>query len=212
MKKTIYFIWVLFLTLLFTSCDDQAVVDLTLSTTDLEIKKHEIVTISVETGNGNYVVESSDEMIAKVAISGTTVAIYGVEGGSVTIAITDDMGKTETINVTVSFAVPSSSTFIWNKQSYSFDVPDGYGISILDGRVTLTNLDEYQQIILSWDGGLTEGEKTNAKLTFVEPAIDEESNEPVEITSFRVVRSDPVRGYYLVFNDGIRSGELFFTK
>src|SRR5690554_2298774 len=134
MRKIIYFIWVLSLTLLFTSCNDEPVIDLTLSTTDLEINKHEIVTISVETGNGKYVVESSDEMIAKVAVAGTTVAIYGVEGGSATITITDDIGKTETINVTVSFAVPNGSTFIWNKDSYPFDTPEGYGISILDGR------------------------------------------------------------------------------
>lgn len=189
--------------------------DLTLNVTDLEISKHEIAKISIESGNGKYSVESSDEMIATVAISGTTVAVYGVEGGVATITITDEKGKTSFLNVTVAYAIPTNATFIWNKQSYKFDTPDGYGISVLNGGIALTNLEEGKQLNLYWTGGLSEGEKTNATLT-IDESLPVENNaepaEPIELVFLKVVRADPVRGCYLIFNDGERNGELFFIK
>lgn len=215
MRKNITFILTLLLVALVSSCNDNPVLDLTLNVTNLEINKHEIAKISIESGNGKYSVESSDETIATVAISGTTVAIYGVEGGVATITITDEKHKTTLLNVTVAYAVPTNATFIWNKQSYKFDTPDGYGISVLNGGIALTNLDEGKQLNLYWTGGLSEGEKTNATLTIDEslPVEDNaEPAEPIELVFLKVVRSDPVRGYYLIFNDGERTGELFFLK
>lgn len=216
MKKIVNFIILLLSLAVVSSCnDDPAASSLTLSDTNIELKKYEIVTLSVETGNGRYKVESSNEMVVKVAVAGTTIAVYGVEGGTATVNVTDDLGKTETINVRVSFSVPTKSTFIWNKESYVFDVPDEYGISILKGMVALNNLEEYSQIVISWDGGFAEGEKTNGALRFITPKAVEESeaaNEPIELTYIEMVRADPVKGYYMVFNDGQKSGELFFVK
>ena len=215
MRKNITFILTLLIVAVIYSCNDNPILDLTLNVTNLEIGKHEIAKISIESGNGKYSVESSDETIATVAISGTTVAIYGVEGGVATITIADEKGKTTLLNVTVAYSVPTNATFIWNKQSYKFDTPDGYGISVLNGGIALTNLDEGKQLNLYWTGGLSEGEKTNASLTFDEPVSlenDIEPVEPIELVFLKVVRSDPVRGYYLIFNDGEKNGELFFIK
>lgn len=197
------------------SCSkDMAIVDLTLNNTMLEIDKGEITKIAVETGNGKYKAESSNSMIAKVAVSGTTIAILGVEGGSATVTITDEKGKTEMVNVTVSYAVPNTATFIWNKEPIEFDNAGGYGISILESGVAFTNINEPRQYVLSWEGGMAEGEKTNGKLIIATPGGPEEEEDPVEVielASVTVVLSEATGGY-IVFNDGSRGGEILFSR
>lgn len=213
--------------MLFTlaSCSkDVAIVDLTLDHTTLDMDKGEIMKIAVETGNGKYQAESSNSMIAKVAVSGTTIAILGVEGGTATVTITDEQGKTETINVTVSYAIPNTATFIWNKEEIKFDNAGGYGVSILESDIAFTNIMEAKQYVLSWEGGMTEGEKTNGQLIIATPggqAVEEGESEegeeetgPVEIidlVSVTVVLSEETGGY-IVFNDGSRGGEIFFSR
>lgn len=209
MKKILNFLLVACIVLGLNSCKKEPqVVDLTLNSTTLEIGKTEIAKITVETGNGKYKAESSDDMIAKVAVSGTTIAILGVEGGSTVVTITDEQGKTKTIDVTVSYSVPSTNTFIWNKETVEFDNVGGYGISILENSVALTDFNIPKQILLSWDGGMTEGDKTNGKLIIAEPGM---IAQPIELTSIKVVTTGTT-GNYIVFNDGSRRGELFFSR
>ena len=214
MKKITNIILCAILVVSLSMCKDDPVFDLILSEASLVLEKGEVTTISVEAGNGNYTVESSDNMIAKVAISGSTVAIYGLEGGSAIVSITDELGKVETISVTVSYRIPTTPRLVWNGIVYEFDKPNGPGISILNNMIAVNSLPETWQYILSWDGGLSEGEKENGQLVIARPDFLYQDNEsdPIELISVRVVRADPIRGYYLVFNDGNRNGELLFTK
>lgn len=211
-----FFLIVVTLFTLASCSKDMAIVDLTLDHTMLEIGKGEITKIAVETGNGKYKAVSSNSMVAKVAVSGTTIAILGVEGGTATVTITDEQGKTETVNVTVSYAIPNTATFIWNKEEIKFDNAGGYGISILESGVAFTNITEAKQYVLSWEGGMTEGEKTDGKLIIATPGgqVVEEGEEPVEIielASVTVVLSEETGGY-IVFNDGGRGGEILFSR
>ncbi len=193
----------------FASCDkDTSIAELTLDSSSLAIDKGEIAKITVETGNGKYKAISSNNLVAKVAVSGTTIAILGVEGGVARVTITDEQGKEKTIDVTVSYKVPGGSTFIWNKESTEFDKAGTYGISILSSSVALTDFNVPKQFVLSWDGGMTEGEKTNGQLVIAEPGLEVKS---IALSSIQVVLSTEARGY-VVFNDGTRRGELLFSK
>lgn len=209
MRTIINFLSLALMLIGLVSCSKEtSIVDLTVNNKTLEIAKGEIAKILVETGNGKYRAESSNNMIAKVAVSGTTIAILGMEGGSASVTITDEQGKTETINVDVSYNVPGRSTFIWNKESTEFDNAGGYGISILESSVALTDFNESKQFLLSWEGGMTVGDKTNGKLIIADP---EGRVDTFELASVTVVIAEEIGGY-IVFNDGRRGGELFFSK
>lgn len=185
---------------------------LTLSSNTVVLSMHlgiSSATITIESGSGDYSVESSDEMVATASISGETITINAVGKGSATITVSDKEEKSETITVTVLYELPTSATFNWGVEVIEFDQTGGYGISILSSNVALTDLfADQKQYLLSWTGGFSEGDKTDGKLEIV--GLDKEL-ETIQLTSIAIIQAAP-SGYYLIFGDGDKSGELFFIK
>lgn len=167
------------------------------------------VILTITSGNEGYTVQSGDEEIVTAEISGTTITLRGVGEGTTRVTVTDKEKRSVAVQVTVSLILPNTEFFSWNGVTTGFDSPGDYGISFLLSSVALTDLssEEKKQIILSWSGGITVGSKTNGKLNVVTP----EGTETTSLTSVKVIRGD-ASGYYIVFGDGSKSGELFFVK
>lgn len=168
------------------------------------------VILNITSGNEGYTVHSNDQGIVTAELSGTSIILKGVGEGTTRVFVTDKEKRSVAIQVTVSFTLPTSEFFNWNGIIKDFDKPGEYGISILSGKVALTDLAwaERKQTVLSWSGGMTVGDKTNGKLKIITPDGVEES---ISLTSLKIIRADDL-GTYIVFTDGSRSGELFFLK
>ncbi|MBD1421800.1 hypothetical protein [Sphingobacterium chuzhouense] len=164
------------------------------------------VVLTITSGNGGYTVQSEDEGIVTAEISETSVILTATGEGTTRIFVTDSERRSVAVSVKVTFTLPDSEIFIWNGAVTPFDTPDGYGISILSSSIALTDLvsEEKKQIVLSWNGGLTVGDKTSGSLTM----LTAEDVETVPLTSVKILRAD-ASGHYIVFGDGTRSGECF---
>lgn len=180
------------------------VVQLNLNSTELAS-----ATVNVKQGNSGYTVESSDETVVKASNAGVVITVTAVSEGTATVTVTDSKGKTANIEVSVAVATPTTPTFTWNGQPVAFDMVGGYGITILADRVALTDIvNDQKQYILSWVGGFSAGEKTDAKLTIVSANSEPQIN---ELTILKVLKSEDL-GYYIVFSDGTKGGNLYFSR
>lgn len=218
MKKFVYTILGLSLILLFTACEaeefEKPVLDLELVSNEVHLNlittELASTTVSVRNGNGGYRVQSSDENVATVSNAGTgaEIKITGVNEGTAVITVTDALGKTATIDVVVSVLTPTTPTFTWKGQNIRFDRPGGAGITAMPGLVALSDIIEgNSQYILTWSGGFSEGEKTNAKIRIVTGGA-----EPVEINlvTLKILKANSDSNY-IVFSDGENGGQLYFT-
>ncbi len=218
MKRVVYYIVSIGLVLLMFSCKTEEFVKPVL---DLELLSNEVylnlaadistATVNVRHGNGGYTVESSDETVATAINPGTGVAIeITAKGeGTAVITVTDALGKTALIDVTVSVVLPTSPIFNWAGQAIKFDRPDGYGISILNNKIALTDLmKDQKQYVLSWQGGYSEGDKTGGMLTIASPGSEPEL---ITFTTFSILKANE-EGCYLIFRNESNVGEIFFTK
>lgn len=205
-----FFLAITLLSGLMWSCKkniDDPLLKLQVDNTDVTITSiNSPVILTITSGNGGYSVSSNDEGIVTAEISETTVILTAVGEGSTRIFVTDSERRSVAIEVTVAFTLPDSEIFIWNGAVTPFDTPDGYGISILSSSVALTDIvsEEKKQIVLSWNGGFTVGNKTGGELI----VLTAEESETIPLTSVKVLRSDD-SGNYIHFTDGSRSGECF---
>lgn len=160
--------------------------------------------VIVKKGNGGYTASSADENIAKVSRieNDSVIVIQGVAAGSTTVTVTDMMGLSKTVNVTVeTTTIPyteEEKKEITNSREYRL---------CWDGTTkseTQVNTMENGQHKMGWDygwgsykyywayvyftGDLTVGKKTNgrisAKLGYSEP---ENEYEDVEV---EIIKND----------------------
>lgn len=221
MRKLIYSLLGLSLVLLFAACKTEKfvrpVVDLELvgNEVQLSLVTTELATATVDVRNGNsgYTVETSDEHVATATNEGTgaEITIKGISEGTAVITVTDALGKTATIDVVVSVLTPTRPTFTWEGQSVKFDQPSGYGITVMPGVIALTDIiDGSTQYIMSWTGGFSEGEKTDAELSIIGPDIEEPVAIKLKTLKFLKVDAES-NEVYIVFSDGANGGQLYFT-
>lgn len=218
MKKLIYNILGFCLILIFTACETEEFVRPTM---DLELVSNEVylnlistelasATVSIRNGNSGYTVESSDENIASASNEGpgTVIEIVGKNKGTAVITVTDALGKTATIDVVVSVLTPTTPTFTWQGQNVRFDRVGGAGLTVMPGVVVLTDITSANiQYIMTWTGGFSEGEKTNAKIRIIDGITE---TEETDLSTFKVLRADN-NSNYIVFSDGTNGGQLYFT-
>ena len=81
---------------------ENTLVPLQLSESNVEVFLGEEAFVEITSGNGSYIVVSSDESVASVLIDGNSVKVSAVGAGTATITVTDSStGETATIEVTV---------------------------------------------------------------------------------------------------------------
>ena len=60
---------------------------------------------------------------------------------------------------------------------------------------------------MTWTGGFSEGEKSNAKMRIISGGTEAEET---ELATFKVLKAD-TNSNYIVFSDGENGGQLYFT-
>lgn len=197
------------LALLVTACsDDETTVDLRLAAATAETFVGETVTVDITSGNNGYTVTVSPDAIATATVSGQTITITGKAKGTATVTVVDEAGRTATIDIVVKPPVAGNTPrFKWTN-TIELDKANNWSTAILSGRMAVTNITERKQYILSWTGGFTVGEKTNAMLRVVERG---RTTQEIALTSLELQRADDT-SYALVFNKDAQSGELVVTR
>ena len=183
---------------------------LQIDNTDVRITSiNSTVTLTIMSGNGGYSVSSDDETIVSASIAESSIILTGVGEGSTRVYVTDSERRSVAIEVTVAFTLTDTETFVWNGAVTEFAKPEGYGISILASSIALTDIvsEEKKQIILSWNGGFTVGDKSGGSIT----VLTAEGSETTPLTIVKVIRSD-ASGTYIFFGDETRSGECFVKR
>ena len=75
---------------------------LAVSMSNVEINVGDTQTVEITSGNGSYIVNSSDTNVATASLSGTTITITGVAPGSAVVTVTDTAtGNSQDVSVTV---------------------------------------------------------------------------------------------------------------
>jgi len=135
-------------------------------------------TVTVTGGNGFYDAKSANEEVAKVTgISDNVITIQAVAEGTTTVTITDVMGVSKTVNVTVSVTtVPFTDSekeeiLALTSNILSWDVQSSYSYGTFsvkdDNGQKLIQWDYYGYLFLKiwFDGDTSVGQKTGGKVT-----------------------------------------------
>src|SRR5690554_1653114 len=101
------YLFFLCLILIFTSCSKEkepTIIELTLDKTKVSLLPDKSISITIETGNGNYIATSSNEDVAKATISGDVITITATtkeDRANAVIIISDKMFQRKNIEVDI---------------------------------------------------------------------------------------------------------------
>jgi hypothetical protein len=181
------------LALIFASCakDDEITFDLTLNQTELAISEGENGTITITSGNGSYVLASSNEEVATATISGNTITITPKSHGATTITITDGADKRATIRVTVTSGAlrDTALRFEWDGQKVVLDQLHDWSIVQNHqgmGNIGVVNLAQKKSLRTSGVSNYSVGVKSNVRLHIVENGGAEQV---VSLDKFEIVEN-----------------------
>lgn len=179
--------------------------------------------ITITGGNGGYEAQCADEDIAKVSsVSGNVVTIQAVSAGTTTVTITDVMGVTKAVNVTVKVTtVPfsdsekseimerTSNIISWDGQNSK-----SYGTYFVD--------DDNEQKLVQWtsysyyfakvwfDGDLSVGKKNNGKV--LSKFSRKGSGDTYEDCDVEIIKNDGSRIWGIVSKVGTKNDkDYLFT-
>ncbi|HBK30817.1 MAG TPA: hypothetical protein DDZ96_12640 [Porphyromonadaceae bacterium] len=188
--------------------DDEVIQELKLkdNVTSIEVIEDATVTVTIESGNGGYVHSATTPGKIEVSITDNTISVKGLEEGETNLTIKDQKGKSVTVavNVVSKHTIPTSAQFVWSGAKTDLETTNNWGLAIYNNRIAVTNVIDKKQYILTWTGDLSKGEKSGGRLQTV-------GGETVTLSSFEVVKSEN-NTYYIAFEGGSKTGNIYFTK
>jgi len=159
--------------------------------------------VAVTAGNGNYTAVSADEKIVKVAgIADSVITLNGVAEGTTSVTITDMMGLTKTVNVTV-----KTTTIPYDDDEKQAQMADNTSIIAWDSNTSYsywgtfsTQIENNQQEVywdasgyyflkVYFDGDLTVGKKANGKVV-AKFSWDDDSATTYSPVDVEVIKND----------------------
>ena len=161
--------------------------DLVLDQSDIKLKIGTIDIIPIYTGNGGYTIQSSAESVAKATINESgEVAVEGIGIGTAVITVTDQKGKTATLDVKVirPLIISQTEDIIYLSliagETYEFNILDG------NGGYTLTRSSTLYVDMLQEDTKVTLNTKRAGKANTTITVTDQED----QSASFKILFVD----------------------
>jgi len=94
--------------------------------------------------------------------------------------------------------------FTWGDDvSVDLDVASGWGLTVMDDNVALTNISTQTQYIIAWHGDLSTGSKTN-------PTLSATGSDIVELDDLSVALSSNY--YTITFTRSLQGGTIAFSR
>lgn len=190
-----------------------------------------VATVNVLEGNGNYTAVSADESVAKVAriVGDSAIVIQGVANGSTTVTVTDMMGLTQTVSVSVettsiAFTEEEKQTLLddnmlhwtWNGSRVDTNYSSYYAFThetATDGRTVA-----YYAYVGSWwtskygqvwfDGDFSVGKKTNGRIFYDSRWSGYDYNDGVEV---EIIKNDGTKAwgiFSVIVNNYLHYGDF----
>lgn len=196
----------------FSSCkDEETVADLKLDRTAIQIKEGSEGILKIESGSGGYQFSFSEEGYATAKYRGDLIYIQGVKYGKVVLTVTDLEGHSVSLDVVVVSSVLSTDNqrFVWGNM-IELDKANNWSLFVDANSVSITNVLEGKQYVLSCDGDLSVGVKENATLEILSSKTDAEP-EIVQLAGMEVLQiKDGLCS--IVFSTAEQTGEIVFRK
>ena len=194
---------------LFSSCkDEDTVAELKLDRTAIQIKEG---ILKIESGSGGYQFSFSEEGYATAKYRENLIYIQGVKYGKVVLNVTDLEGHSVSLDVVVVSSVLSTDNqrFVWGNM-IELNKANNWSLFTDVNSVAITNVMEGRQYVLSCDGDLSVGVKSNATLEILSSKTGAEP-EIVQLAGMEVLQiKDGLCS--IVFSTADRMGELVFQK
>ena len=195
---------------LFSSCkDEDTVAELKLDRTAIQIKEGSEGILKIESGSGGYQFSFSEEGYATAKYRENL--IQGVKYGKVVLNVTDLEGHSVSLDVVVVSSVLSTDNqrFVWGNM-IELNKANNWSLFTDVNSVAITNVMEGRQYVLSCDGDLSVGVKSNATLEILSSKTGAEP-EIVQLAGMEVLQiKDGLCS--IVFSTADRMGELVFQK
>ena len=186
---------------LFSSCkDEDTVAELKLDRTAIQIKEGSEGILKIESGSG-----------ATAKYRENLIYIQGVKYGKVVLNVTDLEGHSVSLDVVVVSSVLSTDNqrFVWGNM-IELNKANNWSLFTDVNSVAITNVMEGRQYVLSCDGDLSVGVKSNATLEILSSKTGAEP-EIVQLAGMEVLQiKDGLCS--IVFSTADRMGELVFQK
>ena len=179
--------------------------------------------VTITGGNGGYEAVCANEEVAKVSnVSDNVVTIQAVSAGTTTVTITDVMGVTKTVNVTVEVTtIPFTDSELTailnstaNKITWDGQNSNNYGTYSVgdDNEQKLVQWDYYgyNYAKVWFDGDLSVGKKTNGKV--ISKFSWSGSGDTYEDCSVEIIKNDGSRIWGIVSKVGTKNDkDYLFT-
>ena len=188
---------------LFSSCKDEDTV--------AELKLDRTAIQKIESGSGGYQFSFSEEGYATAKYRENLIYIQGVKYGKVVLNVTDLEGHSVSLDVVVVSSVLSTDNqrFVWGNM-IELNKANNWSLFTDVNSVAITNVMEGRQYVLSCDGDLSVGVKSNATLEILSSKTGAEP-EIVQLAGMEVLQiKDGLCS--IVFSTADRMGELVFQK
>lgn len=196
----------------FSSCkDEDAVADLKLDRTAIQIKEGSEGILKIESGGGGYQFSFSEEGYATAKYRDNLIYIQGVKYGKVTLTVSDLEGHSAMLDVVVVSSVLSTDNqrFVWGNM-IELNKANNWSLSIDANSIAITNVLEGKQYVLSCDGDLSVGVKENATLEIMSSKTGAEP-QIIALAGMEILQiKDDLCS--IVFSTTEQTGELVFEK
>ena len=167
--------------------------------------------LKIESGSGGYQFSFSEEGYATAKYRENLIYIQGVKYGKVVLNVTDLEGHSVSLDVVVVSSVLSTDNqrFVWGNM-IELNKANNWSLFTDVNSVAITNVMEGRQYVLSCDGDLSVGVKSNATLEILSSKTGAEP-EIVQLAGMEVLQiKDGLCS--IVFSTADRMGELVFQK
>lgn len=213
--KNVYKIGLLILSVIFvmSACkDDEMDKDFEIKPNlELDIPEDDSTQVTIESGNGDYVIAHTQEGIVSTRMEENTIWIKALKPGRTFLWITDSKGKSFYIRATVvsreTAQTTSSPSFVYDDASYALETANGWALTASDGRIAVTNADQKTQYLLAWNGDLKAGDKTDGVMRIIKDGAPVAS---YALTKMNVKERDTYNVISFSAND--KDGRVIFSK
>jgi flagellar basal body rod protein FlgG len=183
-----------FLAFVLASCKPEAEIalELTLENTEITLSEGEGGTITITSGNGGYVLASSNEAVATATIAATNkITITTKSFGTTTITITDGADQRASIKVTVTAGAlrDTKLRIEWDEQTIVLDelhdwsiVQNHQGV----GNIGIVNLSQRKSLRTSGINNYNVDVKSSVRLYIVENGGTEQA---ISLDKFEIVEN-----------------------
>ncbi|RRN77921.1 hypothetical protein EIM50_17155 [Pseudoxanthomonas sp. SGD-10] len=191
------------------TCKRKDVYDLKLDSQHITLNIGKKQSIKILSGNCAYTISSFEEHMIEAEILENNIVITAKRNGKTTLGIEDNKGKTAWLEITINGDDNNTNLekFSWRNETILLNQANHWGSTYSNHSFAISNLESKSQFYLTWEGGLSPGQKSKPVLKIVKNGTLVETT--FLSTLYIFAEND---GFHITFSEEHSIGEAFFRK